>query len=358
MLYFFKKISFILAPIAFIMAAVSYTFDPCYIFHDLYAKSISRSLHDGREAAVSVEFDYRSLQRYMIEGMPSRPDVVVLGSSRSMPIGEDLFKNRVFFNSSQPCGTIKDMIAIFDLYERRGMIPKTVIVEIYPWFFNRTPDPRWITLYDEYYEGLENIYRYDKIAAVKIRAARHAFAALKYYRWLNLFYPAYFKLSSMRMLAFFKEKFEERFAPDKKIKDAAPCKAILSPDGSLLCSPSKEKLAGEMADRWARDIVSSMSRMKEVDPSIKRDFDSFLSYLKRSGVEVMILLVPINPLTYDAVNSRYGGAVDYVEKEVNAIARKDGIKEIGSYDPRKYGLKNTDFFDGVHPKRYVYEKIL
>ena len=358
MLDFFKKILFILIPTAVVLAAVNYAVDPFRLFHDLYVKSMAQSLRDKREIEIDRDFDYRSFQKHAIALMRRRPDIVMMGTSRGIEIGGDLFKERAFFNSCQPDGTLKEMIAIFDLYEAGGLIPRTVIMEIGPGFFSgNSKNEKWLTLYDEYYEGLRKIYSDDRMASVRIAVSRRVFGISKYRKWLYLFDPAYFKLSLKYAAASLKTGFEERFAPGGKGHDAGAHGSLHS-DGSRRRSRLEEDKASGESDEAARAAVSSASQMRVEDPSIKKDFDSFISYLKRGGVETIILLVPVNPLTFDAANSRYGGTITFLEREIRAMAKDRSLEVIGAYDPRIYGLKNTDFLDGVHPKEYVYEKVI
>jgi hypothetical protein len=358
MFIFFKKIAYILVPIAAIMAMINYTVDPQSQFHDYRVKSMAQSLRVKKEIEIRKEYDYRSFQKHAIALMKERPDIVLMGTSRAMTIGGEFFKDKVFFNSCQPRCTLKDMIAILDLYEKRGLMPRTVIMEIVPVFFSRSSkNDRWLTLYDEYYEGLSKMYSDDKTATAGIILSRYLFGISKYYKWRYLFDPAYLKLSLKDMADSLKMVLRERFAPGEKYNDAEAYR-MLHFDGSMSHSWLDENKESGAADEEARAIVNSLSQMRSGDASIKKDFEVFLSYLKRSGVETVILLLPVNQLTFDAANSRYGGIIISSENEVRTMAKDHGFKVIGTYDPRRYGLKNTDFVDGIHPKEYVYGRMV
>lgn len=42
---------------------------------------------------------------------------------------------------------------------------------------------------------------------------------------------------------------------------------------------------------------------------------------------------------------------------IRLIASKKGIKVIGSYNPEKYSLTNSDFYDAMHPADNAVKKI-
>lgn len=91
MLRLLKKIGFLCIPFVAVMAATNYFVDPGNYFS---GKSIPVVVADiilsGKCVSWVQSFDNRLMQKYVILGMKTTPEVVVFGSSRARRISSQL----------------------------------------------------------------------------------------------------------------------------------------------------------------------------------------------------------------------------------------------------------------------------
>src|SRR5450759_77902 len=92
-------------PLMLLMAAVSWHYDPGYLFRRAGEKPLRRVaqlLLSGHAVTLSDwNIDERLVMRYYVEQMwPwQAPDVLVIGSSRAMRISSSVFRGHTFFNA-------------------------------------------------------------------------------------------------------------------------------------------------------------------------------------------------------------------------------------------------------------------
>jgi len=166
-----------------ILTSVNYYGDAGSIFHKGKVAQIAEYLVEGYNVANVDNIDERDLQRSIIKLSKTIPSVIVLGSSRIMLIHADYFKTNSFMNHGVSGASIEDMIAIYQLYKMKGMLPKIILIGIDPWIFNKNNGQgRWKTLateYESFFSSETNI--------------KNSFTHFdKYYQ---LFSPSYFQSS-------------------------------------------------------------------------------------------------------------------------------------------------------------------
>jgi hypothetical protein len=86
-------------------------------------------------------------------------------------------------------------------------------------------------------------------------------------------------------------------------------------------------------------------------PGVKT-FERFIRFLLENNVTVSFLLVPLNPIAYERLlhNQVFPDALPASEEYYRAFGAANGVKVFGGYDPARFNLRITDFFDGVHLK--------
>src|ERR1035438_2772710 len=124
-------------PVLFIVISVNYWIDPANIFQNgKYEKGIVDFLCDSSNVTNIVNCDERLLQKFFIKCTSRQPDLLILGSSRSMLISSDLFTNQNIKNNSVSSASIEDDLAIYQLYQRQNMKPKVLLLCLDPWILN------------------------------------------------------------------------------------------------------------------------------------------------------------------------------------------------------------------------------
>jgi hypothetical protein len=90
-------------PIPLIMICVNLYSDPARLFDGgRYEMEVAKILASGKNAGNILNHNDRLLQKDYAEIIKQAPDIIAIGSSRSMQISQDLFPNETFHNSSVP----------------------------------------------------------------------------------------------------------------------------------------------------------------------------------------------------------------------------------------------------------------
>ena len=130
--------------------------------------------------------------------------------------------------------------------------------------------------------------------------------------------------------------------------------ALIDTDGSL--HYKKNERIGGSDQSFVFDNAISCGKKGVLTNFIDYDklsnqelFEKFIEYLTSNGVEVIFLLPPYNPLTYDLIikKNKFKVILD-AEKYLTGLAKNKNIKIYGSYDAHKYGLTHEQFKDCNH----------
>ncbi len=345
-----RYVSFLLGLAACVLGAVAvfnYAADPGNIFgKNPMIKACAEWLLDGHDVAVTQNFDDRLFQKYMIEHDARAYEVVVLGSSRSMGIGKDLFSEASLKNYSVSAASLEDDIALYFLYEQFHGTPQRVVICADAWLLNRNnKKTRWRTLAEEYMMGCSKLLGqtvYTEVVDVE--------------RYKQLFSWAYFTEGVKQA----RESFGGGYclADDKT---AIPFNAdIICPDGSHI--PSAKEQANNAAVE-ARTYISGrvygLEEFDVLDDEFQTQMKGFLSYLRRHGIEVVLYLPPYHPIVYSHFleTGKYQRVID-TERYFRECALEYRCSVMGSYDPMKCGVSNEDFLDGMHLRREAMYRML
>jgi hypothetical protein len=336
----------ILLPIPVVMACINFVVDPGNLFSASIEKEIADILLEGRNAAAISNYDERKVQKYTIAGLSHAPEVCVLGSSRSMQIGRELFPDLNFRNSSVSAATIHDYIAIYQLYRTRDMLPKRIILGLDPWVLNINGNKeRWKTLQKEY----------NALVTSEFEQSASRDVEFKYFQLLS---PSYLQ-HSIRVL-----KDGDETAEFYVTDDPAPSDGMLRSDG-FRYYPDAHRLATqeqvqENATRYInRSRIYGLKHFVMLDPELRKLCANLLDLMQRDGVEVQLFLPPYHPQVFDYMKE----SPDYrivlaVEECFRALAREREIPVVGSYNPHTLHLSEDDFYDGMHPKTEAINQIL
>lgn len=143
---------------------INYFGDAANLFSNSYELKIIQILynnHNVKNVTNVTNYDERVFQRELINKLDRKLDIVVLGSSRVMTIQSEYFNNQTLINNGVAGASIEDIIAIFQMYKNKKILPKKIILGIDPWIFNiNNNQKRWLSIKKEYYnycnEELEN----------------------------------------------------------------------------------------------------------------------------------------------------------------------------------------------------------
>lgn len=337
----------IIITVIFFVSIFNYKIDSLSLFGEKkYLKQAATSLIEGKMVAGLKNYDDRLFQKYLIESFDKKMDVIAIGSSRTMQLRKSFFLNDTlnYFNHSVSGASLEDYISIIGLYkELHNRIPQTIVLGIDPWIFNENNEQtRWKTLEEFYNKSLNNINN-------NIQFNENNFNLVKFKQLVNYSYT----LENIKFLYNLIQNNEVPFYTTNTIHIDDTVKEI---DGSFHY-PNKQRFQSEedvkkLAVEYATSKVYALERFTKL--SNKNLFESFLNYLVKEGVRVIIFLPPYNPVSYDIFSKKvqYQTLFD-VEEYLIKIADEYNLTLIGSYNPHKYNLKNSDFFDGMHANETV-----
>ncbi len=344
-----------LAPIVIVLIGVNYFVDPSHLFSKgRYEAGLAQLLRSGYNVANVSNYNERLVQKYYISSLALPNETVVLGSSRSMQIGADLFGGKSFFNNSVSDATLEDYLAIYEMYHRRNLKPALLILELDPWLFRvgRTPNPvYWLSIKDDYERlacraGLPD----------KKEAQAWLYAKAIGLRYSTLISPSYFQVAIHQIFRTLKNGEKFCYVPTGQTLDHY---AMRLKDGSLrygqamrVASVSSVRAAAETEAFQYQPDVPAMSETAQTK------FEKFVKVAKHDGVRVIFFLPPFHPdyyghLRQSGLLGEFSKAEDYYRR----LALEDGIVVLGSFDPQKCSCGEEDFYDALHPKPSAVIKI-
>ena len=323
-------------PIALLVGTTNAVVDPGRVIRaDAHAARMALILVAGRAIEQPGNYDERLLQRAYVRGLQQPPEVIVLGSSRSMGVGQELFPSRRFFNHSVSGATIEDYLAVYGMYLRRGWRPSLVVLGIDPWVLNRQHQQlRWAS-YAEEYEKTARRW------GLPVRPGTRAQSSVWTLRRLSaLLSPSYFQTS----LATLRDRHAaSRGAPSIKRADG-----VLE-DAQNLSRSTPEEVRERVAAMLARRPIDWLGSFTALDPAACQALEALIEDLHAHGADALVLLSPYHPDVYDqlATLPEYRMVLE-AERSIKELARRHHVRVIGSYDPRACHCVATDFSDGMH----------
>lgn len=345
--WFFKTMIFMFVLLA-ATGIFNFTIDSAGIFSHNELEEVAGALINGKMIAGLVNYDERHLQKLIIENSRDKFDIISLGSSRSMQLRHSFLRfedaRQKFFNHSMSGSSLEDYMAIIGLYESKGYLPKKVVIGVDPWIFNKNSTQiRWKSI-GKYYKNV-----FGKIYGTKVEVDLSDNS--KYLQLINLDYTTG-NLTSLTT----RNRKDKFFITDTIDIDDT----IIEPDGAKHY-PFKSRFPRDIdtqnsAKMAANAPVYSLEMFYKL--SNTQLFEDFIAYLQKNGIEVMLLLPPYHPITYNLLvkDPKYKIIMD-VEMYLKNLASSRNLKISGSYDPINDKFSSVDFFDGAHGKDIVMKKL-
>lgn len=340
-------------PILFVLVGFNYLIDPANLFRsERFCRELADILLKGRNAMILGNYEERLLQKYYINGLAERKDMVVLGSSRTLQINSDMFPGRSFFNNSVSGVSIEDLMAIYWQYRKRDLLPAAMIIGLDPWLLNKNQLTRYWAIKSDY----DECAAYLSVKNERRRSNLDCFQN----KFLELFSPSYFQISFWYWLKGLQGKNEAdmRCLPTS---DRIAKEMIKLSDGSINYGINIRSITPSEVRRkvLADPSAYSLEEFTQLDPGLKIKFERLIQLMLKEGVRVSFFLVPYHPLEYHilATSDKYKIILE-VENYYLDFASKQKIKTYGSYNPEVFFLSGADFYDGMHAKQRALEKIL
>lgn len=276
------------------------------------------------------DYDERVFQREFINSLQIKPDIIALGSSRVLSIDSDFFNEKIFINNGVSGASIEDLIAIYQMYKSKDMLPKEIILGVDPWLFNiNNGQKRWLSIekeYNEYYNFLEPNFN----------------LGFKIFKYTQLLSPSYLQASIKNFINL------KKFTPTEKKDNENTTKLK---DGSISYGKVRREITIDkvnyLAKIYIQNEIYSLEQYKLISPEKFIEFQNLCLDILEKDIKLSFFLAPYHPLVYQKIIKDYVIVLD-VEKEITEFAINKKIKLIGSFSPLKAGVNNKDFFDAMH----------
>lgn len=307
----------------------------------------AKEVASGNMIAGWSNYDDRNFQKHILNFKKEKIDITVLGSSRAMEIRKDtlnLIGNQVFLNNAVSSGSLDDYLLITAFYQSSGYLPDVMILALDPWIFNSLINTFARNNLSESDSIEKIIYTLSEKDAVPQTKRGH------YFQLINLDYTI---SNIMFLLMGSKEKYY--LCDTVTINDY-----IVASDGSHYYPYNVRFRKTKEISKIASDVENGAHMLQNMNKIGHAElFERFILYLKSKKVEVIILLLPYNPISYKLlIQHKDYKIIQDVELYLNRFAVNHNIRLLGSYNPEKYNFKVEDFFDAYHPYEVVSRKIL
>jgi len=275
-----------------------------------------------------VTWNTRAIKPELLEKADPKPQVLILGSSRSMEIAPSQVQTLTgwpAFNGSVDAAMAEDYYLMLRYaVERAGVTPKLVILGVdVEAFHNRLP--------------VED--RVMETNAFRGLLPEHDFSAWKKFCKLFVAQQAHLSLRSLRV----------------QITGHAPQRNYFDPDGYLHYAEYEQERASGHYDLNAkvqRDLAQYVERTAgytAISGERRRYLEDTLKYCHDRDIQVVMWVTPLGPRLLQALGPR---GYDQREREVLAMLQELGAKygdpvyDFSSVD--KFGGDPNGFWDGAH----------
>ena len=339
------RISTILILPLLILAATNYHFDPDYTLRKDYITKLTDQLLNENIISGPVNINSRVLKKQWIKNLPYSPELVVLGSSRTLPLTKETFENTTFFNASLTNCTWQDMYAIvnwFDKKERK--FPGEVIICTDQWLFNANfNEKRWLQNREDILETVQSTSISGKDFPSKWSYQKE---------WIKELFSVRYFIRSLR----YRGKAEHF----KAITEIDSTKMNLLPDGSRylpkqLTEPSEKTLCQSVENyiRTSKDEHFSVLSAQQCQL-----FENLLKLLQEKQCKITLFIPPFHPLATKsyASNPKTSG-LEKANKYIMQFENQENINVIDCTDSLKFQFQPDDFYDAVHLKPAVLNAI-
>lgn len=343
MKHFIKKTIFVSFPILTLLVCVNYFGDAAKIFDSEYEKEMAEIISKGNFVTNISNYDERLFQKECIERIDILPEIIVIGSSRTMLINETYFPNHSLYNNSVSGASLEDLIALYQIYKDQKLSPKKIIIGIDPWIFNENNGrSRWKSIQ----------YFYNKFHKKNISEL----PSNCIHKYDELFSFSYFQ-SSIKVLPKVILGTSKPIATLKKYNTTA----TKLTDGSLVYGNTfRNATQAEINSKINKYILGDIYSIENFDNISKKkwiEFQGFINHLQKEKIIIELFLCPYAPIVFDKVSKSYT-KVEETQNRIVEYARNNGLKIYGSFSPYDLGIDETYFYDGMHCKEIGIEKIL
>ena len=319
------------------------------------AYRLERNWDASRLLVYPSVIDGRALRAAPVQVL-EKPELVLLGSSRVMPVGAGMFRPGLrVFNAGMAGAVVQDYAAVWQVLAEAGKTPPRLLIYADPWIFNKNAGQfRWRAL-----GGLYERFRLRTGGGQGLLLARAGLLWERLRRWNTAFNES---LNGPVLVAALRGARPDgrgcRTAAGPGGRGSGPGALGWRADGSvhfIRTARSSAELR-EAALRFAGETeVFSLGRY-EPDAGAKELLDALAADAAPAGTEVRFIVLPYHQAARSRIEERpqYRGLIDGFAAEL----RGRGFSLCEAQDPAASGCAPEEFEDAMHPLESCHEKIL
>jgi peptidoglycan/LPS O-acetylase OafA/YrhL len=274
-------------------------------------------------AIYSQNINERKFVRARILNEREWPREIIIGSSRLMQVGSNILSNNVL-NLSVSGASIEDVVAIWGM-SAKNINPQVYYIGADPWLFNINSDQkRWKTLEQDYFDALKQLQ-------LPYSAHSSLFESSPFYNEVAL---DVFNATNKRDIV--ASELPEKYS-DKILKDG---RRVYN---TIYANKSSDEITRGLSV-FLNYSMSNFEFSKNSQHVLELIFAT-----SRKNSKIVLVLVPYHPNLYSLMKNKNHKVIQ-MEAFFKEISAKHSVEIIGSYDPDAVGCKESEFFDGLHPK--------
>jgi len=323
----------ILSGLLFI-ALLNFFADSSYKFYKEKSKitEIINNIENNKSTLIPIETNLRLIKKILLAHLQfDRLDVLICGSSRAVPIGNNLIKDKKILNLSVENYAIKDIEGLcMDGFLK--FHPKKIIIEVQHSLFSK---------YNQFV-GIENLDPNILDTSKRINIIEK----FSVYKYLDLFNLNYTKKNIIYLL--------ENYKLINNLNNNKKNSLLLNSDGSIDLNIEKNRT--EEIKKFALNTANSSYYLNlKLDNDIDKRLMALVNFFReRSDVEILIL-----PYYPDFKKISYSLNDNYIIIENRFLNMKNlsNVSVLGSYSAKIVGCEEKDFHDTFHFDLNCYKKI-
>ncbi len=277
--------------------------------------------------------DERSFKKHLLNSHKIGKDILVLGSSRVMPI-----RLGNGFNAGVSGADLEDRIALFEVYRKKFSIPKVVVIGCDPWILKYgSYSQRWEFIFREYLDALSFLSHTKNLYYMKQLLIKTVLEVKKLLSFKGIF-KFYFK----------EDENKKIFRATKKFVGKGD---FFSFDGSSVYRYGVNQISNNDVNKQVQNDIKNdnMYMVKNLDFKNMLLAEKFIKKLSDIGVRVILYICPYHPRVYDYFlkNNKYRMVLK-AEDFFRRMTKYKNVSVVGGYDPQLLDLTEDDFFDCIH----------
>lgn len=331
---------------------INYLVDPANIYRTSVVDNMVEALSQGKTIESPMDVDEGLFKKKMISELCYVPETVVIGSSHVMYIDWDRLYSKTL-NAGMSGSYLGEYYAVVGLLKIKNIKPKRIIFGVDAWAFIQNAKNLRHTTLNKY-----ALYAKDLVAGNNAtNISDYNVVDLNHQNMKEMFSFSYFQSSFRNLISngieyYFKKDVENIVVcdNDEPIKETNKITPSMRYIMSLESYKSLEENEAEAFEQvLSKDIYQIKNPYPCVDDSNFQEFVDLVDYLICEGIEIEFYLPTYYPTMYELfeTNNEFHGIIE-VEERVRELGNEKGIIVHGTYNPKKAGIKDTDFADCLH----------